>query len=225
MVFSVMAQVELNLFQVLLDASLFAQLILLLLFISSVWSWSIIFKKAKTLASIKKTSQSFRMLYDGGKGWKEVDRRSGEFEGSPLLALYRATKQELSSPVTQAKSPAEKIVSIERALQRAGVVQMGLMDSQMGTLASVAAVSPFVGLLGTVWGIIGAFRGIGMSGNANLASVAPGISESLIATALGLVAAIPALTAYNYFQGELKSLQNAIDDFSLEIISTIDLQS
>ncbi len=102
---------------------------------------------------------------------------------------------------------------------------MGLIESQMGTLATVAAVSPFVGLLGTVWGIIGAFRGIGMSGNANLASVAPGISESLIATALGLVAAIPALMAYNYFQGELKSWQNAIDDFSLEIISTIDHQS
>lgn len=225
MAFLGMAQVEVNLFQVLLNASIFAQFILLILFIFSVWSWSIIFRKAKTFASMKKTSLDLRILYDEGKGWKEIDRRSGEFEGSPLLALYRATKQEIASPIMQAKSPSERILSIERTLQRSGVVQMGLIESQMGTLATVAAVSPFVGLLGTVWGIIGAFRGIGMSGNANLASVAPGISESLIATALGLVAAIPALMAYNYFQGELKSWQNAIDDFSLEIISTIDHQS
>ncbi|MFM8234103.1 MAG: MotA/TolQ/ExbB proton channel family protein [Holophagaceae bacterium] len=218
-------KVEINLFQVLLDASIFAQFILLILFVFSVWSWSIIFRKVKAFSSMRKSSLEFRKVYDGGRGSKEIDRRSSEFENSPLLALYRATQQEMASTITQAKNPSERILTIDKTLQRVGVVQMGLLESQMGTLATVAAVSPFIGLLGTVWGIIVAFRGIGMSGNANLASVAPGISESLIATALGLVAAIPALMAYNHFQGELKSWQNTIDDFSLEIISTINHQS
>ncbi len=224
MILLVMTQVEIDLLDVLLNASIFAQFILLILFIFSVWSWSIIFKKTKAFSSMKKKSIELRTLYDQGKGCKEVDRRSEEFQGSPFLALYRAAMNEMASPIVLTKSHSERLLSIERTLQRSGVVQMGLIESQMGILATVAVVSPFVGLLGTVWGIIGAFRGIGMSGNANLASVAPGISESLIATALGLVAAIPALMAYNYFQGELKSWQNSIDDFSLEIISTIDHQ-
>jgi biopolymer transport protein TolQ len=109
--------------------------------------------------------------------------------------------------------------AVERCLQRASVVEMGRMESYLGILATIAAVSPFIGLFGTVWGIIDAFQGIGATGNASLATVAPGISEALVATAIGLVAAIPALMAYNFFQGQLKNWQTELDDFSLEFIS------
>jgi biopolymer transport protein TolQ len=108
---------------------------------------------------------------------------------------------------------------VERSLQRATVVEMGRMEKGLGILATIAAVSPFIGLFGTVWGIIDAFRGIGTTGNASLATVAIPISEALVATAIGLVAAIPALMAYNYFQGHLKQWQTELDDYALEFIS------
>ena len=95
---------------------------------------------------------------------------------------------------------------------------MGRLERYLGILATIAAVSPFVGLFGTVWGIIDAFQNIGNTGNASLATVAIPIAEALVATAFGLVAAIPALMAYNFFQGQLKQWQTELDDFSLEFI-------
>jgi len=109
--------------------------------------------------------------------------------------------------------------AVERSLQRASVVEMGRMEKSMGVLATVAAVSPFIGLFGTVWGIIEAFQRIGTMGNANLVTVAVPIAEALVATALGLVAAVPALMAYNFFQSQLKQWQTSLDDYSLEFVS------
>ncbi|HOD33743.1 MAG TPA: MotA/TolQ/ExbB proton channel family protein, partial [Holophaga sp.] len=117
------------------------------------------------------------------------------------------------------KAQIRSMEAVERSLQRASVVEMGRMEKGLGILATIAAVSPFVGLFGTVWGIIDAFKGIGTTGNASLATVAIPISEALVATAIGLVAAIPALMAYNFFQGQLKQWQTELDDFALEFIS------
>ena len=139
------------------------------------------------------------------------------------MGLFTAGYSEVTyqlRPVHQgAKAQIKSMEAVERSLQRASVVEMGRMESYLGILATIAAVSPFIGLFGTVWGIIDAFRGIGATGNASLATVAPGISEALVATAIGLVAAIPALMAYNFFQGQLKNWQTELDDFSLEFIS------
>ena len=135
------------------------------------------------------------------------------------MAGYSEVTYQLRQVGQDGKAQLRSMEAVERSLQRASVVEMGRLERSLGGLATVAAVSPFIGLFGTVWGIIDAFRGIGATGNANLATVAPGISEALVATAIGLVAAIPALMAYNFFQGQLKQFQTELDDFSLEFIS------
>jgi len=143
---------------------------------------------------------------------------------SPLVGLFTAGYSEVTYQLrptpgaAPGKPQIKSMEAVERCLQRSSVVEMGRMENYLGILATIAAVSPFVGLFGTVWGIIDAFRGIGATGNASLATVAPGISEALVATAFGLVAAIPALMAYNYFQGALKHWQTQLDDFALEFI-------
>ena len=155
---------------------------------------------------------------------------------SPLAGLflagyaeitYQLRSQSQSQSQSQTNAPGQpqnrpflrRMEAVERSLQRASVVEMGRLERSLGILATIAAVSPFVGLFGTVWGIIDAFKSIGATGSASLATVAPGIAEALVATAIGLVAAIPALMAYNFFQGQLKNWQVELDDYALEFIS------
>lgn len=223
------AMANVDLIQVILQGSLFAQFIMALLAIFSIGSWTVIFQKLKNFRKIKQATYELNAAINQTKEWATLEKTILQ-STSPLRELFKDTLRECNlldeNPIGfstfSAKSKNDKILALERVLQRSSVVQMGHLESQMGILATVAAVSPFVGLLGTVWGIIEAFKNIALSGNANLASVAPSISEALVATALGLVAAIPALMAYNYFQGELKYWQNAFDDFALHILALIE---
>ncbi|BDU76639.1 MotA/TolQ/ExbB proton channel family protein [Mesoterricola sediminis] len=220
-----MAGQGVNLWEVVLHSGTVARAVLLILCAFSVTSWVIIVQKGLLLSRSGRATEHFRSVFRKATDWRELKQRSGEFAMSPLVGLFTAGFSEVTYQLrpgagTQGGRPQIKSMeAVERCLQRASVVEMGRMETYLGILATIAAVSPFVGLFGTVWGIIDAFHGIGMAGNASLATVAPGISEALVATALGLVAAIPALMAYNFFQGQLKHWQTELDDFALEFIS------
>jgi len=212
-----------NLWEVVLHSGSVAKVVLLVLGMFSVISWLLIFQKGILLSRSKGVTERFRTVFRRATDWRELKAAASDYSASPLLGLFAAGYSEVTyqlRPVHPAAKPQIKSMeAVERSLQRAAVVEMGRMESGLGILATIAAVSPFIGLFGTVWGIIDAFRGIGASGNASLATVAPGISEALVATAIGLVAAIPALMAYNFFQGQLKHWQTELDDFALEFIS------
>jgi biopolymer transport protein TolQ len=212
-----------NLWEVVLHSGTVAKVVLLVLGFFSVLSWLVIFQKSVMLVRSRGVTEKFRGMFRRATDWRELKAMSSEFTASPLLGLFSAGYSEVTYQLRPAhpgaRAQIKSMEAVERSLQRASVVEMGRMESYLGILATIAAVSPFIGLFGTVWGIIDAFRGIGATGNANLATVAPGISEALVATAIGLVAAIPALMAYNFFQGQLKNWQTELDDFALEFIS------
>jgi len=220
-----MAGQGVNLWEVVLHSGTVARVVLLLLGVFSITSWVIIVQKGVLLTRSKGVTERFRAVFRKATDWRDLKAKSAEFSMSPLVGLFTAGYGEVTYQLrpapggSAAKPQIKSMEAVERCLQRASVVEMGRMENYLGILATIAAVSPFVGLFGTVWGIIDAFHGIGMAGNASLATVAPGISEALVATALGLVAAIPALMAYNFFQGQLKHWQTELDDFSLEFIS------
>lgn len=214
---------EVNLLEVVLHAGAVAKTVLMILACFSLMSWMIILRKALLYHRSRTVSEQFRGAFKRATDWRELKQQIERFALSPLVGLFVAgygeVTYQLRSIGSDGKPQLRSMEAVERSLQRASVVEMGRLERNLGILATVAAVSPFIGLFGTVWGIIDAFRGIGATGNANLATVAPGISEALVATAIGLVAAIPALMAYNFFQGQLKQIQTELDDFSLEFIS------
>jgi biopolymer transport protein TolQ len=212
-----------NLWEVVLHGGTVAKIVMLLLGLFSILSWVIILQKAFLLSRSAKVTEGFRGAFRRATDWRDLKQSAGTYTLSPLLGLFSAGYTEVTYQLRAnpagGKAQIKSMEAVERSLQRASVVEMGRMEKGLGILATIAAVSPFVGLFGTVWGIIDAFRGIGTTGNASLATVAIPISEALVATALGLVAAIPALMAYNFFQGQLKQWQTELDDFALEFIS------
>jgi len=214
---------EVNLLEVMLHAGPVSKSVLIILVTFSLLSWVVIIRKALLYHRSRAMSEQFRAAFKRATDWREFKQQVEKFALSPLVGLFVAGYSEVTYQLRQVGSDGRpqlrSMEAVERSLQRASVVEMGRLERSLGGLATVAAVSPFIGLFGTVWGIIDAFRGIGATGNANLATVAPGISEALVATAIGLVAAIPALMAYNFFQGQLKQFQTELDDFSLEFIS------
>jgi len=198
-----------------------AKAVLVVLLSFSLFSWVVILQKVSLFGRSRRASERFRAAFRKAKDWSDLKRQGARYRLSPLLGLFLAGHSEITYQMRSSSDQRSRIrnmEAVERSLQRASVVEMGRMERFMGLLATVAAVSPFIGLFGTVWGIIEAFQRIGAMGNANLVTVAVPIAEALVATALGLVAAVPALMAYNFFQSRLKRLQMELDDFSLEFI-------
>jgi biopolymer transport protein TolQ len=212
-----------SLTDVVASGSLVAKIVLALLALFSLTSWVVIFQKTILFRRSRSASNKFRGAFRKATDWRDFKQNSGRYSMSPMLGLFLAGYSEITYqfrlPSTGSKSQIRNMEAVERSLQRASVVEMGRMEKSLGILATVAAVSPFIGLFGTVWGIIEAFQRIGTQGNANLVTVAVPIAEALVATALGLIAAIPALMAYNFFQSQLKQWQIELDDYSLEFIS------
>lgn len=217
-----LAGTDLSLLDAVLHASPVAKLVMVLLVVFSVASWVVIVRKALLFRQSRIVSETFRQAFKKATDWRDLRHQAETWAASPLLGLFVAGYGEVTYQLrakNDGRPTLKSMEAVERSLQRASVVEMGRMERSLGILATIASVSPFVGLFGTVWGIIVAFRGIGATGNANLATVAPGIAEALIATAIGLIAAIPALMAYNFFQGQLKVWQTELDDFALEFIT------
>ncbi|HET6330324.1 MAG TPA: MotA/TolQ/ExbB proton channel family protein [Holophagaceae bacterium] len=208
--------------QVVMHASPVAKAVILILLVFSIGSWVVILRKWALYLRGRQVSANFRALFKRSSNWQDIKVQADRYAVSPLTGLFLAGYNELTYQLKvgqEGRMQMRRMEALERSIQRASVVEMGRLERSLGLLATVAAVSPFVGLFGTVWGIIDAFQSIGSVGNASLATVAPGIADALIATALGLVAAIPALMAYNFFQGQMKQWQAELDDYALEFLT------
>jgi biopolymer transport protein TolQ len=151
-----------------------------------------------------------------------VNEAAKKYQGSPLAALFQSGFKEvaqLSRATSQNPSSSPKLETLSRMLAKASNAEVTRLEKMMGFLATTGSVTPFIGLFGTVWGIMDAFQKIGIVRSASLVTVAPGIAEALIATAVGLFAAIPAVIAYNYFLHRIKELITEMEDFSLEFLN------
>ena len=212
-----------NIFKLITDATAVVQVILLVLLFFSVFSWTIIIFKRRALKAAAVQSQKFLAIFKKSRNLTEVHEASKTFQASPLAAIFQAGYKELSylakKENPQPAGNGSRLENLSRALTKASNGEVAKMERLMSFLATTGSVTPFIGLLGTVWGIMDAFIRIGQTRSAGLVTVAPGIAEALIATAVGLFAAIPAVIAYNYFLHRIKDHITDMEDFSLELLS------
>jgi biopolymer transport protein TolQ len=195
--------------------------ILVILLIFSVYSWTIIFAKMSSFGAARKSDESFLRAFRKAKGLDAVMAVSEQFRPSPLVGVFDQGYEEVSRQV-KVRGGLSNREAISRSLQIGTSDQLSRLERNLSWLATTASVSPFIGLLGTVIGIIRAFQNLGSAGSTSLRAVGPGISEALIATAVGLFAAIPAAMAYNHFGNQLKEMGTRMDDFSLEFLNLIE---
>lgn len=200
-----------------------AKLVLLILGLSSVVCWTIIFSKWRTLKRALNENALFLNTFWQSKNLDEILSKSEAFGNSPIASVFKFGVKELKKLNTEELSAAgaSKVENMHRALARASNTEIATLEKNVSWLATTASAAPFVGLFGTVWGIMNSFQSIGATGAANLAVVAPGISEALITTATGIGAAIPAIIAYNHFAGQIKRIAVDIECFSQDFINIV----
>ncbi|HWX56321.1 MAG TPA: MotA/TolQ/ExbB proton channel family protein [Verrucomicrobiae bacterium] len=193
-----------------------AQAVLLILLAFSILSWSIILSKWASLRRARAQSGRFLRVFRKAQRLQDVAAVAEQFSPSPLVPVFENAYSELRRPGTPS------VTAVQRATQIAASEQLTRLERRLQWLATTGSVTPFIGLFGTVWGIIDAFHGLGNAGAATLRAVAPGISEALITTAAGLAAAIPAVIAYNQFTHRMREFGARMDDFSLELLNMIE---
>lgn len=199
-------------------SGLVAKTVLVILLIFSVASWAIIFSKWGLFRRARVQSNRFIRAFRKSERLQDVAAVAEQFKPSPLVAVFEGGYQELRK---QASYPI-RMNALQRATQIASSEELTRLESRLPWLATTGAVTPFIGLFGTVWGIIDAFHGLGTAGSATLRAVAPGVSEALITTAAGLFAAIPAVIAYNMFMQHIREFGARMDDFSLELVNEVE---
>lgn len=197
-----------SLVEILIHAGVVVKIVMLILFGFSVFSWAIIFYKWRFFGKAKKENDAFLRAFQGVRDYSVLASTARRFAVSPIARLFGEVFPE-----------AEKgRDALKRALRRYGALEAARLERYLNFLATTGSTTPFIGLFGTVWGIMNSFRGIGAAGSASLAVVAPGIAEALIATAMGLAAAIPAVIGYNYFLSMSRRMIIEMEDFSEEIL-------
>jgi biopolymer transport protein TolQ len=198
-------------------------IVLLILLFFSVFSWAIIFKKYRAFKAAHRESQEFLRIFHNSKKLSEIRVSAERLHSSPLPALFLGGYREIESQATYSENPGKarirNLESVRRALQVASSDELSRVERWLSWLATTGGVCPFIGLFGTVWGIIDAFNGLGMASTASLQSVAPGIAEALITTAAGLFAAIPAVVGYNHYLQRVKEFGSTLDEFTLEFLN------
>jgi len=208
-------------------SSLIVQGVLYLLILFSVVSWGIIFYKYRQVRTAKSESGRFVEIFWESRNLASIHNSSRELKASPVAQVFRAGYEEL---LRVSKSKKESlgeglttelggVDNVTRAMKRATSVEITKLEKSMTFLATTASTTPFIGLFGTVWGIMNAFRGLSVTHSSSIQAVAPGIAEALIATAAGLAAAIPALMAYNHFVQKIKVLATDMDNFLQEFLN------
>jgi len=214
---------ELSFSHLILNASPVVQFVIVLLAFASVSSWTMIFDRMRVIRQAKRDATEFETRFWSGGDLAELYRqieRDGEDE-SGMAAIFRAGFREFAR--LRGKGPIEPMAVVhgaQRSMRVALSREMDALENHLSTLATVGSTSPYVGLFGTVWGIMNSFTALANVKQATLALVAPGIAEALIATAIGLFAAIPAVVAYNRYSNDVERLNNRYDDF-LEEFATI----
>lgn len=199
-----------------------AKIVLLLLLIFSVLSWAIILAKWALFRRARLHSGRFLRAFRKAVRLQDVAAVSEQFRPSPLVAVFEGAYDEYKRQVGNPTGIVKNTVAVQRAAQIASSEELTRLERRLPWLATTGAVTPFIGLFGTVWGIIDAFHGLGTAGAASLRAVAPGISEALITTAAGLFAAIPAVIAYNQFGQSIREFGARMDDFSLEFLNVVE---
>jgi biopolymer transport protein TolQ len=221
--------------QLIADSSSISKIILIILGLFSIISWSVILYKLWAFRRAARQSTSFLDVFRRSSKFSEVQAVCRSLNASPLVGLFQAGYTELTaqmrqapggdpspSPITGHRPTVKSLTAVDRALLRASVVEVNKLESRIPFLATTASISPFIGLFGTVWGIMAAFQGIGQTGSTNLGVVAPGIAEALVATAFGLFAAIPAVYFYNHLSNGVKLFASEMDDFAMEFMNIVE---
>jgi len=214
---------------IIVNSGLVVMSVLLLLLLASVVSWAIILRKWLHLRKAQDQSITFLETFWRSKRLDSIYEAAESLSASPISQVFRAGYVELSKITAKQKKEGEDemseqlggIENVERALKRAAMAEVTALESTVPFLGTTASAAPFVGLFGTVWGIMRAFHDIYQMGNANLATVAKPISEALIATAFGLFAAIPAVVAYNYFVSKIRVLDTEMTSFSNDFLNIV----
>jgi biopolymer transport protein TolQ len=199
-------------------------LVLLVLLAASVTSWGIIVRKSLQLRTAQSQSVAFLETFWQSKRLDEIYSKAEGLKESPVSQVFRAGYVELAKltgDAREGKVDGDGLENIERSLRRAANAELTHLEGQVSFLGTTASAAPFVGLFGTVWGIMRAFNEIYEAGNANLGTVAKPISEALIATAVGLFAAIPAVVAYNYFVARIHVLESEMSNFASDFLNII----
>jgi biopolymer transport protein TolQ len=218
--------------QLLIDAPWLSKGVLLVLLLFSAISWGITLYKLWVFKRADRQTASFIAVFRKSSKFSEVQAVCPSLEDSPLVGLFQAGYAELNAQLRQTQpadgpKPAgvvtrptlKSLDAVDRALLRATTVELSKLERRVPFLATTASITPFIGLFGTVWGILIAFQRIGVAGSTSLAVVAPGIADALVATAAGLFAAIPAVYFYNAFTNRVKEFAGAMDDFALEFLN------
>lgn len=227
-----------TLFEMVAEMGLFAKIVLLILLFLSVVSWAITFNKIRLFRRVNLETERFLSIFRKGRDIAQVHLACANMRRTPLSKMLEAGYKELLDLSKVKRNPdagtrasldldselateKEKLDVIRMTLERTGAEEINRLERAIVFLATTGNISPFFGLLGTVWGIMDAFASIGVRGSATLAVVAPGIAEALMATIVGLAVAIPAVMAYNFFNNKLKIISTQVDNFALEFLSAV----
>lgn len=213
-------------FSILLHSGPISALVMLILILFSIWSWVVIISKIRVLKKMQKLSEKFLTHFWEAKSFSELNIHVKDMVYSPAREVFRAGFNEMIRVLqTREKKQASNPIifdTVRRSLARQKMIEESLLSSNIGVLAVCASAGPFIGLFGTVVGIIRAFHEIGLSGASSLAAVAPGISEALIATALGLFVAIPAVIFYNIISSKIRKHLVLLDGFSSDFMNILE---
>jgi biopolymer transport protein TolQ len=233
-----MIQHEINIFQMMINAGLMVQFVLLLLLFFSIASWAIILIKYRYIMKAFRESARFTDFFWKSRDLSNAFLKAKQLGSSPVARVFRVGYLELKKlsksgvPISQSPSTEADTSSlssmftgtdnVKRALRRAINTEMTKMTQMVPFLATTGNTAPFIGLFGTVWGIMNSFHGIGLKGSASLAVVAPGISEALVATAVGLAVAIPAVIAFNYFTQKIRVIESELQSFAADFLNIVE---
>ncbi len=220
---------DLSIVTLFLQADLVVKIVCVLLLLASFWSWAVIFDKITKLRRLRRDAVNFEETFWSGGSLDDLYDRIGARPADPMSAVFAAAMREWRRTAARGRVPSTGTKTglqerIERVMQVTLGREMDRLERFMPFLATVGATAPFVGLFGTVWGIMNSFQSIAAAKNTSLAVVAPGIAESLFATALGLVAAIPAVIAYNKFATDFSRYAGRLEGFSTEFSAILSRQ-
>ena len=210
---------DFSLIKLFVRADFVVKSVIIILIAASVYSWALIFEKYRLFKRIEKSTTNFEQKFWKSKSAENFYNNLSNKEKDPLANVFQTAMFEVIR--TKSKSSSVQSVRVSRILEISGDRELKLIEKNFTFLATVGSTAPFIGLFGTVWGIMNSFQSIAISRNTSLAIVAPGIAEALFATALGLLAAIPAVIAYNKFSSDYKKYGQRIENFSKRFISII----
>lgn len=212
---------KLNPFHLIWDADIVVKCVIALLLAASIISWGIIYQKVMRFRDILKSNQTFLDFFDTQSNLEQINRKAIAMNDNPLASTFRNGFSELEKLKDGTSGKSDVLSTIQRTMYRSRQKQVGSLENRIPFLATTASAAPFIGLFGTVWGIMNSFLNIGATGATNLAVVAPGIAEALIATAIGLFAAIPAVIGYNYCASKIRKVSQDLDHVSNDFMNMV----